>query len=50
MSFINLLDSDRHEIVKMFDRCLDKIKKGAIYFISMTLWGTDINMKFYPIN
>jgi hypothetical protein len=28
--------------MEVFEKCLDKIKKGAIYFIGMALWGPDL--------
>lgn len=45
-----MLDKERTTIIETFEKHLDKIKRGAIYFIGMALWGPDISQQYYPIN
>lgn len=33
---------DRQEFIESLDKHIDRVKKGAVYFLGMTLYGTDI--------
>lgn len=35
------MEADRHEFIESLEKHLDRVKRGAVYFLGMTLYGTD---------
>ena len=35
------LEKDRHEFIVSLEKHIDRVKRGAVYFLGMTLYGTD---------
>lgn len=35
------LEEDRHEFIESLEKHIDRVKRGAVYFLGMTLYGTD---------
>jgi hypothetical protein len=34
-------EADRHEFIESLEKHIDRVKRGAVYFLGMTLYGTD---------
>jgi hypothetical protein len=49
---ISLLEHDRADWLSYFERNIDKVFKGAVFFIGKALWGTERleEAARYPIN
>lgn len=50
-SFLKSLETDRSMLIKTFEKQIERVKKGAVYFIGMALWGYEsVDGLKYPIN